>query len=147
MSVRVSAIDLRALVLVDAAMMRDVALYVMRLQEQRLEKGIGSSGSPMKAYSPGYAEVRREAGRTTDRRTLTWSGRMKGARNVREVTNRRAVIGWPPGEEAIKALGNQRRTPFVKPTPDETRKASAYLRDLIRKKARSEQARLRAAKR
>lgn len=146
MSITVRAIDLRALQFVASEDLRATALYLLRLQRQRIESGIGQDGAPMRPYTPEYAEYRREKGRTTDKRTLLFTSAMLAARQLKEITKTRAVIGWSDAVQILKALGNQARTPFVKATPDEIQKVSAFLKDRARKRLKTEQARLRAAK-
>ena len=120
----------------DKGIMRRAALYLLRLQAERLEAGLGSNNAALKPYSKGYAAYRASKGRSTDKRTLTFTGRMKAARGVKAVTDKTAVIGWPAGEEAAKALGNQRRTPFVRATPDEIKKVTEFIRAELRRKVR-----------
>lgn len=147
MSIRVRAVDLKGMKLVDADIMRKAGMYLLRLQAQRVMRGEGSNGAPMKPYSPGYAAYRQEKGRPTDRRTLLFSGNMWRARNTKDVTATKVTIGWPANIEAIKALGNEARTPFVKATPEEIRLVTEFIRERIKEKVKAELARLRASKR
>lgn len=69
-----------------------------------------------------------KGGRVIDRRTLTFTGRMKAARGIKAVEKNSVVIGWPAGEEATKALGNERRHPWIKATPDERAQLAAFVK-------------------
>lgn len=126
--IRVKVKDLSNLQVITEKAMERAGQYLLRLQQQRLEQGIGSDGSPMRAYSEDYAEFRREKGRATDRRTLTFTGLMRNRRKVIKVTRTSVTIGWPAGDEAAKARGNDARTPFIRATEEERTKVAAMLK-------------------
>ena len=112
--------------------MRRLAQSFLLDSRKRIESGTGSSGRKMKRYSPDYAKFRAAHGRVTDRRTLVYSDRMLATRQVKRVTEATAVIGWPPGEEAVKALANETRTPFVNPTPGERKALISRAKQMIK---------------
>lgn len=147
MSIKVKAVDIRALRFSMPALMRDVANEVLTRQRVRITDGRGTQGQ-MRKYSPGYAKEKAASGRQTGVRDLTWSGDMLAGRKVKEVTATTARIGWDAGSgQALKALGNEERTPFVKPTKEEKAAAIARYKVLLKKEIDQQMARIRAAKR
>ena len=104
------------------------ARRLLRDMRVRVEsKGLGTDGKAMPLYSPSYRLQRAKAGRTTDKRTLSFTAQMLGTRIV--ITGRGATvsIGWKPGKQAEKALSNERTVKrlgkplgWVHPTKAET---------------------------
>ena len=105
---------------------------LLRLNVQRIEKGIGSDGGLMKPYSPKYKAKRQATGRAVDKRTLRWTGQMMQSRLVVSVKNGIATLGWKPGKNAEKAAGNETRTPFTQPTVKERNAVLEFVRKQVK---------------
>lgn len=116
---------------------RMAARHMIRIQRERIEAGIGSSGRQMPPYSPGYALQRRRSGRQASVRTLVWTGQMLGSRRIIKLSARGANIGWRPGFQAEKATSNQAIAPFTAPTPDERKALIQFLIRRIKKGVRT----------
>lgn len=113
--------------------LKRAAFRLLRDMRIRVEsKGIGSSGKPMRLYSPSYAQKRAKAGRTTDKRTLSFSSVMLGARKVTTSGAGKVRIGWAPGKQAEKALSNELRTPWTQPTKKENAGLIKFVRREIK---------------
>lgn len=76
---------------------------------QRTARGVDADGAPFRAYSPGYAAFRADAGRQVDQVDLNFSGRMLGSLQHTVDVSSGAVTLFFPGEEAEKAYENQVR--------------------------------------
>lgn len=111
-------------------------MYIRQARQRVEEQGRGTSGDVMPPYSPDYKRRREESGRDSDRRTLTWTGQMHQGRQILKLTEESALIGWKVGPEARKAQGNQSRTPWVGPTPEERKAVLKYLRENIKRKVK-----------
>lgn len=104
--------------------LQQTARKLLRTMRVRVEtQGRGTDGKVMtykgRFYSPDYAERRRESGRTTDRRILSWTAKMHGERRIKKTTEDWVLIGWGPGKSAEKASGQERMVRWIKPTKAE----------------------------
>jgi hypothetical protein len=108
--------------------------------------GLGSDGEPMQPYTRAYAEFRNKAGRGTSFRTLVFTQQMLHAFGLKKATDTSALLGWGPGEESVKALANETRTPFVAPTPDEKRALIKRVKMWVKRKIEVDLAAARATK-
>lgn len=108
------------------------ARSLIRMQNQRIQSGIGSDGKAMKPYSPKYAAKRAATGRAVDKRTLHYTGQMLLSRIVLRVKSGAAQIGWKPGKQAEKAAGNEKRTPFTGATQAERSKLLEFIRRTVK---------------
>lgn len=147
MSVTMKSVDLGRLKITPGKkVMAQLGASFLVDSRRRIEAGIGSSGKAMRAYTPAYAKIRAKAGRVVDHRTLVFSDRMLSARGVKATTDTSVTIGWGPGEESLKALGNEARTPFVAPTSAERKALIARVKSLVKSKIAADLAAARATK-
>lgn len=146
MPITVRIIDLRELRrFVTKEDMAKAGQYALRLQRERIAKGIGQRGRRMKRYSREYREERAEKGLPTDRRTLRLSGRMLDSRKVVAANEKSARIGFQNAPRY--AYVQQARTPFVKATKDERDLIRKYLVARIKRRTKQNLQRARASKR
>lgn len=115
--------------LLDRAKMLKVANMAMFLIKQRIAKGEGLRG-PFKPYTPAYARFRKDAGRSTDKVNLFFTGRMIGGMQV-DATDTKAEVFFL-GEEALKAMGHHyRKRPFFALKKDELDRIRDYLGKMV----------------
>lgn len=125
--------------LTTAQMFKRLGETFLRISRERIESGIGSSGDAMPPYSAAYAKKRGATGRDVAVRTLVFTGAMLAARRILSLDDDSVLVGFPDGtEEADKARGNEARTPFLKPTPDERDDLRELMRKLVVEKARQD---------
>lgn len=96
---------------------KKVCTDLLKLQQARIGRGIGSNGRQMPQLSKAHAA---RVGRKT--RTLNLTGRLLGARRVKVAESR---AGWSANIGFVNARAyfyiNQARTPFLAPTIGERR--------------------------
>lgn len=135
--IEVTAIDISKIELFSPDLLKRSAQFLLRLQSQRLDSGVGSNGSKMPAYSERYAEFRREKGRVADRRTLTFTGAMLAGRRVTEQTKTAVRLGWVSGtSEAKKAEYNDDMYAFAAPTDAERKQVIAFAEREVKRLAK-----------
>ena len=115
--------------------MRAAGQLALTLQRDRIARGEGSRGRPMKRYSKSYKAQLADEGRPTDKRTLRRTGKMLDSRQVKGATAVRATVGFAAPEKYM--FVQQATTPFVKATKDERNQIRDYL--IERVKARIKQ--------
>lgn len=98
--------------IVGREVVQGVALGAKAIIKARTQRGLDSSGEPFKEYTKDYAEIKAKSGRNTKPVDLTFSGRMLNSMDGVFISERKGAVVFSRGEEALKALGNNRRRKF-----------------------------------
>lgn len=118
--------------------------YALKLQRERIARGEGQTGKPMRKYDPDYAKERAEAGLPNDKRTLSRTGSMLASRAVVAADEKSAKVGFKSAPK--HAYVHQKKTPFVKATKRERFMLTNFLRLRIEKRLKEQQMKARGRK-
>lgn len=111
--------------------LEDTAKLVNSSIQRRVQKdGKGIKGFKMKPYSGKYGEYKQSTGRQVSFRDLTFSGNMWQSLTTSKGRNT-AKMFFNSKEEAVKAAGNNKRTPFFGISPKERAILKRELKNLL----------------
>lgn len=95
----------------------------------RAQAGLGIDDAGMRGYSPSYAAKRKASGRSTQPRTLTWSGRMLGSIHAEVDKDKKiATIGFSDAFSIEKAESTNRQTPWFGFSPHDLESIAEIIR-------------------
>ncbi len=144
MGIEFAAVDVTKLLPTNSEIMRAVAEAQLEAANARAEEGIESDDAPARGYSERYAARREKEGLQTSTRDFRRTGDMLDSREILDVTENSARIGWASWNAA--AYFTDKQTPWIKPTFDERITAIGFADTLIRENLQNQLEQLRAAK-
>jgi len=107
------------------------------MMRMRIEKGVGSSGESMPAYTPRYRKRRKDIGRPPDKRDLFVSGQMLGGIHLESVETKGAdivaTLGIAGARNRVLAVRHEQTAPWFDFTPTEKATLTNMLRDQLDK--------------
>ena len=93
----------------------------------RVNRGIGADDTKMPSYSRGYERHKRNQGRQSGRRDLSFSGSMLRDMHAVQTDTAQAKVLFGSGAQKLKALYNQELYPWFGISPNDQKLLSAEL--------------------